>query len=89
MKALFFFAAALIMACGTVAPVPTPTPPPAADCAAFCAHGTDLGCSWAAPTPNGATCDQWCQLTQVGPVPMSLACSVKAANCAAIDMCNK
>ena len=89
MKALFFFAAALIMACGTVAPVPTPTPPPAADCAAFCAHGADLGCQWADPTPKGSLCAEWCNLTQSGPVPMSLDCSVKAADCAAIDMCNK
>ena len=88
MKALFL-ALVLVMACGTVTPVPTPPPTPTADCAAFCAHGIELGCPWAAPTPKGATCDQWCSLTQSGPVPMSLACSVNAADCAAIDVCNR
>ena len=87
MKALFLCAAALILACGTVTPIPTP--PPGVDCAAFCAHGAALGCSWATPTPQGATCSDWCQLTQSGPAPMSLACSVQAVDCAAVDACNR
>ena len=79
----------VVHGCGTVTPTPTPPPTPTADCAAFCAHGAELGCSWAAPTPKGATCAEWCSLTQSGPVPMSLGCSVQAASCAAVDACNR
>ena len=83
MKALFL--ALLLAGCATIQPVPAPTEP----CEAFCAHGSALGCSWSQPTPAGAPCTAWCQNTQDGPIPLDLACSSRAQDCAAVDACNR
>jgi hypothetical protein len=76
---------ALAPGCATVTPVPSP----AADCDAVCLHGNNLGCSWATPTPAGATCVQVCQQAQTGPLPWSMSCSVQAESCAAVDAWNR
>lgn len=64
-----------------------PTPPPApANCVAVCAHGSELGCAWAQPTPNGVTCVQVCEDANTI-LPWSSACMASALTCAEADAC--
>jgi hypothetical protein len=64
-----------------------PVPPGAATCTDVCAHGDKLGCTWAAPTNNGAICTDVCQLAQTSPLPWNLSCAAKAESCEAASAC--
>lgn len=76
MKKLFV-AAALLVSCVTPGPVP---PTPTATCASVCAHGVELGCTWAEETPKGATCEEVCEnASRV--VPWNLDCLAAATEC--------
>ena len=51
-----FFTLILALAgCATLPPVTT-----SATCETACLHGHNLGCIWATPTPQGATCLDVC-----------------------------
>lgn len=57
-----FLAFCLLSGCATT-PCPVggqPCPAPAT-CDTACAHGHNLGCDWATPTPQGHTCLEVCQ----------------------------
>lgn len=83
---LLFLAAIVYMALYGCTPInPTPAPQPA-DCAAICAHGYELGCAWARPTPNGVTCPQVCEDANTI-MPWSSECLASAATCEEADRC--
>lgn len=69
-------------------PPQPPQPPPAASCSGACLHARELGCSWAQPTPKGATCETVCNAAQALE-PWNLACRSSAASCAAVEGCEK
>jgi hypothetical protein len=83
------FIVALLMAfapgCATVSPVPTPD----VTCDAVCLHGHNLGCNWATPTPDGASCVEVCRLAQTSPLPWSMSCSLQAESRTDVDACNR
>ena len=88
----FAFVAFLVTAsnCGTgPQPVPTPAPDaaPPASCATACATAASLGCTWAAPTPNGATCENVCANAMVFGLRWDLNCRASATSCAAAAAC--
>lgn len=98
---LLAFLAIGCQGCPTPAPAPPPVNPPpvVADasatcsgtctCANMCAHGADLGCSWARPTPAGASCVAVCENNQSANIaPWDLNCRSHAASCNAVDFCN-
>lgn len=84
------FAAVLFFA-GCLRPLPPPTPPPGtATCADYCTHALALGCSFAQPTPNGASCETVClNFNASGVVSWNLDCRAAATSCAAIDQCER
>jgi len=74
--------ALLLAACTPI----TPTPPGRADCAAVCAHGSELACAWARPTPNGVSCVQVCEDANTI-MPWAQDCMVTAGTCSEADAC--
>lgn len=92
------FFALMLAACSKPGPIPTPPPPPpavvdagssgTASCESFCRHGKDLGCSWAAATPQGHTCIEVCtNVLKGGVIVWNLGCRTMAPSCAAVDKC--
>ena len=73
----------------TGCPAPLPVLPPSpTTCAGICARGAALGCTFAKPTPKGATCETVCLNLLASDLPMwNLSCRSMAASCAAIDAC--
>jgi len=59
------------------APTPVPVIP---SCATACAHGASLGCSWAQPTPKGATCVTVCT-NAAATVPWDVVALTSATTC--------
>jgi hypothetical protein len=86
-RALAAFAAfALLTACHVIPPTPTPTG--AATCEDVCVRGRQLGCSYANPTPRGATCVEVCKdVVAGGDFTLDLECRARAATCAAAEAC--
>lgn len=83
---------------GCPKPLPVPNGPDASDaavppgppsCATTCARGAQLGCDWARPTANGASCETVCaNANRVdGPLRWDLACRTRATGCNAADLC--
>lgn len=80
MRALLVLLTALaLVACATT---PQPIPTTDATCEGACARGTALGCTYATPTPNGATCVQVCRNAMWANQPWNLACLASATSCA-------
>ena len=68
------------------APVPV-TPVRPAACTEACAKGAELGCVWATPTPNGATCTDVCESAN-RILPWRTECLWGARTCEEADACN-
>lgn len=65
-------------------------PPPGepATCLDVCRNGLRLRCSWAAATPNGASCVDVCANNQsAGIAPWDLDCRARATDCPGVDRC--
>ena len=61
------------------APAPVTGP---ATCIDYCRHGVELGCAWAADTPEGATCLTFCLNYQKAVIaPWNLDCRTAATVC--------
>lgn len=74
----------LAISCVTVPP-PKPLDRPAT-CADMCERGTELGCQWAKPTPQGKTCLDVCRnVMESGVLTFDLECEARAANCSACE----
>ena len=72
-------ALALLAACATTPP--KPTPPADATCAIVCAHGAELGCVWATPTPAGHACVEVCDSATAQGQMWRLSCLARATTC--------
>lgn len=70
----------------TPTPDPPPTPSPVPSCATACARAAELDCSWAKPTPAGATCAEVCENAQKLEA-WDLGCRTSAASCSDWDGC--
>jgi hypothetical protein len=82
MKAVLL--AAVLAASRCTPPPPTPVPEPLPGeftCRDACAQFRHLGCEEAEPTPEGATCVEFCGVAQEGPAPLNLGCIVRANSC--------
>lgn len=93
MRFVPFVLALLVLGCsGCPTPVPpAPPPPPApgeATCGDVCAQGRELVCPWAAPTPEGASCEAVCSNIQdSGIVAWNLDCRARARSCRDAEAC--
>lgn len=72
-------------------PTPNPpTPPGEASCGAVCARAEGMGCEWAADTPKGTPCAEWCQdIQDNGILKWNLKCRAAAESCRAMDACER
>jgi len=77
MKTLALLTALALAAC---AHNPTPPDPNAATCDDVCAHGAELSCVWATPTPLGTPCVEVCENASKH-APWNLECLVLADDC--------
>lgn len=71
--------------------VPPPRPiDGTATCEDVCVRGRQLGCSYANPTPRGATCVEVCvDVVAGGDFTLDLECRARAATCAAAEACEE
>jgi len=58
------------------------TPHVDATCAIVCAHGADLGCGWATPTPAGHACIEVCDNAMAKGQMWRLSCLAATKTCA-------
>ena len=87
MRRLSALLALSLSACMLPVPDPPPAPAPIATCATACARGTELGCTWATPTPNGTPCADVCAMAS-RIAPWNVACLTTATSCEAANTCN-
>lgn len=84
MRTAVFFALAWALATC----MPAVTPGYVVDCAAACDNGRELACEWAAPTPEGATCETVCSTVEAtGYDTVDPACLAAASSCAEAERC--
>ena len=74
--------AALVSSC-TTGNRPSKTP---ADCMQICNRGTALGCDWANPLPDGATCFEVCESANTI-LPWTTDCVNASATCEQAAVC--
>ncbi len=94
-RAIGLLAFLVLASCPGCPPAPPPVTPDASDaaaapgtCAAVCQNGRRLGCPFAQPTPQGASCEEVCSNVQgTGIATWDLGCRSAASSCAAIDAC--
>jgi hypothetical protein len=82
MKTIALLFAFAFAGCATT-PCPTagrPCPAPAT-CETACLHGYNLGCTWATPTKQGASCLEVCQ-NDAKTIPWDVATLTTATSCA-------
>lgn len=60
---------------------------PVFTCEDACGRARELGCSWGAPTDEGATCEAVCANMQQGILEWDLACRTTADSCEAVEAC--
>lgn len=75
---------ALLVSCVPVAPV---SPDADVGCEKACAHLAALKCEEAEPTPNGATCFEWCDNAERNFNDMHTGCINSATSCDAAREC--
>ncbi len=88
MRAALLLLAALVLA-GCPQPLPPVPPGPApagATCESVCAHGAELGCPWAAPTPAFRSCADVCGAA-AAILPWNVDCIQAAPTCEAAEAC--
>jgi hypothetical protein len=84
MKALAILASTSLIWCSSPGPKPAPKPDPGAlTCTDACDNLRTLGCAEAAPTPDGASCEDVCLNADDLPV----ACITRAETCDAAEAC--
>ena len=84
MKTIVLLTALALAACAH-----SPTPDPnAATCSDVCAHGAELSCVWATPTPLGKPCVEVC-LNASRFVPWELECLSTSNSCSEASICGK
>lgn len=64
-----------------------PAPVPSGSCQAACARGAKLNCSWAKPTPKGASCVDVCLNGEGSPSSMQPDCVKNADSCDSAAAC--
>lgn len=84
---------AIVLASCTFNPLPPPKPVPIdptgeATCSTACDRAREIGCSWASPTPEGASCETVCNdVMHTAGVHFNLSCRTGAADCFVADGC--
>lgn len=86
MRAISIIVILVLSGCGscgsTPPPDPEPVPVPKPTCSDLCAHYRVLGCEEGRPTPNGASCEQWCLVAyEVPGFAGRFPCIIAAKDC--------
>lgn len=88
MKRIWFWLAAIPLACSCATVTPTPTPGPYT-CQTYCARAVEMGCDFAQDTPGGAGCLAVCQNVQSKLIKWDLQCRSTAETCERINACER